>query len=102
MRPFSSLLWPGFERIATLPGVADHDEWLDVDAAARYLCLPASTIRRMIRHGHLATLRFPVCIRRQELDACLDRCRIKPGDLSYASQDPPRRQGDTQHEEGLS
>ena len=94
LRPFSSLLWPRFERFATLPGVADHDEWLDVDAAARYLSLPASTIRRLIRHGQLATLRFPVRVRRQELDACLDRCRIKPGDLSYASQGPPRRPGD--------
>ena len=62
--------------------MADRDEWLDVDAAGRYLNLPSKTIYRLIRDGHLDVLSFPVRTRRQDLDVCLERCRIKPGDSS--------------------
>ena len=71
--------------------MGDHGEWLDADAAGRYLNLPASTIYRLITHGQLDARSWPVRIRRQALDECLERCRIRPGDLSFSKQfDPPR------------
>ena len=66
-----------------LRSVAEQAEWLDVDAAARYLDFHPNTIYRMIREGRLVALRFPVRIRRGDLDACIERCRIKPGELAH-------------------
>lgn len=63
--------------------VAEQAEWLDVGAAARHLGVNPDAIYRMIRMGHLTALRFPIRIRREDLDACLERCRIKPGDLAH-------------------
>ena len=64
------------------PFVADKDQWLDVEAAARLLDFPPNTVYRLIREGKLPALRFPVRIRRQDLDSVLERCRVKPGELS--------------------
>jgi excisionase family DNA binding protein len=63
--------------------VAGGDEWLDVEAAARYLGFHVNTIYQMVRDGRLPALRFPVRIRREDLDTCLERCRIKPGELRH-------------------
>ncbi len=71
--------------------MGDHDEWLDAEAAGRYLNLPTSTIYRLIQAGQLDARSWPVRIRREALDECLERCRIKPGALSFSTQsDPPR------------
>jgi len=75
---------------STLPAVEDHDEWLDPEAAARYLSLREITICRLIKEGELDGVGLPVRVRRQALDAYLERCRIKPGDLPYASQSTGR------------
>jgi excisionase family DNA binding protein len=61
-------------------------EWLDAEAAASYLDLHPNTIYRMIRDGRLPAMRFPVRIRREDLDDCLERCRIKPGELAHLNQ----------------
>lgn len=66
-----------------LGSVAEQAEWFDVEAAARYLAFHPETIYRMIREGRLPALRHPVRIRREDLDACLERCRIKPGELAH-------------------
>ena len=66
-----------------LPPVAEPAEWLDVEATARYLDVHPNTIYRMIRDGRLPALRSPVRLRREDLDACLDRCRIRPGELAH-------------------
>jgi excisionase family DNA binding protein len=58
-------------------------EWLDVEAAARFLNLRPNTIYRLINDGQLPALRFPVRIRREDLEACLERCRILPGELAH-------------------
>jgi len=63
--------------------VAEQAEWLDVEAAARYLAFHPNTIYRMIREGRLAACRSPVGIRREDLDPCRERCRIKPGELAH-------------------
>lgn len=61
----------------------EDGEWLDVEAAARYLDVHANTIYRMVRDGQLAALRFPVRIRTEDLRSCIQRCRIKPGELVH-------------------
>ena len=66
--------------------VGNHEEWLDAEAAGRYLDLPTSVVHRLITDGQLDARSFPVRVRREALDACLERCRIKPGDLPYASR----------------
>jgi excisionase family DNA binding protein len=71
--------------------MAEETEWLDAEAAAHYLNIHTNTIYRMVRNGTLPALRFPVRIRREALDACLERCRIKPGDLAHLN--PGRRAG---------
>lgn len=71
--------------------MGDHEEWLDAEAAGRYLNLPASAIYRLIRNGQLDARSWPVRIRRDALDACMERCRIKPGALPFSKEaDPPR------------
>jgi excisionase family DNA binding protein len=66
---------------------------MDAEAAARYLNFHVNTIYQMVRDGRLPALRFPVRIRQEDLDACLERCRIKPGELrhlnAYASGTHP-------------
>ena len=66
--------------------MADSEEWMDAEAAARYLNFHVNTIYQMVRDGRLPALRFPVRIRREDLDTCLERCRIKPGELSHLNQ----------------
>ncbi len=56
---------------------------MDVEAAARYLNFHPNTIYRMVRDGQLPALRFPVRIRREDLETCLERCRILPGELAH-------------------
>lgn len=73
-----------------------EEEWLDADAAARHLGLPTGFVYAMVRAGQLPALRFPVRIRRRDLDGCLDRCRIKPGDLAHHDQNALRRGGSRQ------
>jgi excisionase family DNA binding protein len=63
--------------------VASGEEWLDAEAAARYLDFHVNTIYQMVRDGRLPALRFPVRIRREDLDTCVERCRIKPGELRH-------------------
>ena len=66
------------------PRPVDRDvEWLDVEAAARYLNFHPNTVYRMVREGKLAALRFPVRIRCEDLDSCLEQCRIRPGQLAH-------------------
>jgi excisionase family DNA binding protein len=63
--------------------VAEQNEWIDVEATARLIDLHPNTIYRLVREGRLTALKFPVRIRRQDLDDLLDRCRIKPGELAH-------------------
>jgi excisionase family DNA binding protein len=63
--------------------MAEGDEWMDAEAAARYLDFHPNTIYQMVRDGRLPALRFPVRIRRSDLDGVLERCRIKPGELAH-------------------
>ncbi|MCA1676440.1 MAG: helix-turn-helix domain-containing protein, partial [Actinobacteria bacterium] len=61
-------------------------EWLGAEAAAAYLNLSPKTIYRLIHDGVLPAVRFPVRVRRDDLDALLDRCRVRPGELAHLNQ----------------
>jgi excisionase family DNA binding protein len=69
-----------------LEPVTGEAEWLDVEAAARFLHFHPNTVYRMVRDGRLPALRFPVRIHRMDLETCLERCRIKPGELAHLNQ----------------
>ncbi len=56
--------------------------------AARYINLPVRSIYRLIHDGRLEAVRFPVRVRRHELDACLERCRIRPGEVAHLNAYP--------------
>src|SRR4051794_38041284 len=66
--------------------MTEETEWLDAEEAARYLAFHPNTVYRLIREGKLPALRFPVRIRRQDLDTVIERCRIKPGELAHLNQ----------------
>jgi excisionase family DNA binding protein len=76
--------------------VAEDEDWLDAEAAARQLGLPTRLIYAMVRAGDLPALQFPVRIRRRDVHACLERCRIKPGDLAHLDPNRARRAGDVE------
>lgn len=80
-------------RPRSVPSEAVEEEWLDAEAAARHLGLPSRLVYAMIKAGQLPALCFPVRIRRQDLDRCVDRCRIKPGDLAHLDPNANRRGG---------
>ena len=63
-----------------------EDEWLDPAEAARLLNLPERIVYTLIEEDKVPAVRWPVRIRRSDLDACLDACRIKPGDLAHLNQ----------------
>ena len=73
---------------ATVRPVAHEDEWLDAEAAARYINLPLRSIYRLLHEGRLEAVRFAVRVRRHELDACLERCRIRPGEAAHLNAYP--------------
>ncbi len=65
---------------------SETGEYVDAKTAASRLNLPLNTIYRLIQSGKLPALRFPVRIRKDELDRVLERCRLQPGDLSHLNQ----------------
>ncbi|MCA1708124.1 MAG: helix-turn-helix domain-containing protein, partial [Actinobacteria bacterium] len=60
--------------------MADDDEWLDAEAAARYINLPIGSIYRLVHEGRLEAVCPPVRVRRQDVEDCVERCRIRPGE----------------------
>lgn len=63
-----------------------EEDWLSAEEAGRCLNLPASTIYLLIRDGRLDASRDPVRVRRKDLDACLERCRIRAGQVAHLNQ----------------
>ena len=63
-------------------------EWLSTGEAARRLGLSVPALRGLISTGQLEAFRFGRVVRIKEgdLEACIERCRIKPGELSGQSQ----------------
>ena len=70
---------------------ADHplaglEPYVDAKTAAARLNLPVNAIYRLIESGKLPALLFPVRIRSDDVATVLDRCRVKPGELSHLNQ----------------
>lgn len=59
--------------------------WMSTDRAAKYLGVAARTLYRFIDSGALGAYRFGRVIRlkQSELDAYIEDCRVKPGDLAH-------------------
>lgn len=84
----------GHQSPTTVPSRAvAEEEWLDAEAAAAYLRLPTRLVYAMVNAGQVPGLRFPLRIRRQDLENCLDRCRIRPGDLAHLDANATKRGG---------
>lgn len=70
-----------------LEGVPTLDEWrratrrvAQCRAGGEAARLPPNNVYGLIQEGKLPALRFPVRIRRRDLDTLFERCRIKPGE----------------------
>ncbi len=68
-----------------------EDEWVDLETAARRLGVAPKLVRRLVDDGELDVRRAPIRIRRSELDACLERCRIAPGALAHLDPNAGKR-----------
>ncbi len=64
------------------------DEWVDAEAAARYINLPISSIHRLLHEGRLEVVCPPVRVRRQDVEDCAERCQIRPGELTHLNAYP--------------
>ena len=92
-RPLSALA-VATQSPPTVPSLAvAEEEWLDAEAAAAYLGLPTRLVYAMVNAGQVPALRFPLRIRRRDLENCLERCRIRPGELAHLDPNATRRGG---------
>ena len=68
--------------------------WMSSGEAAEVLGLRTRTLYRLIDEGQLPAYRFGrvIRLRRDEVDAFIDRCRIEPGSLDHLSPDCVERQ----------
>lgn len=55
-------------------------DWIAPAEVARILNVPQRIIYVLINEGKLTAMRWPVTVRRSDLDSCVRTCRIKPGD----------------------
>ncbi|MGI9079225.1 MAG: helix-turn-helix domain-containing protein [Acidimicrobiales bacterium] len=58
--------------------VEEHHDWIDAESAARRLNVRPNTVYRLVRDGWLPAQRSPVRIRQDDLDAAVERSRVKP------------------------
>ena len=65
----------------------DDVVWLSTGEAAQRLGLGVPALRGLISTGQLEAFRFGRVVRIKEgdLEACVERCRIKPGELGRQS-----------------
>jgi excisionase family DNA binding protein len=66
------------------------NEWMSTEAAAAYIGITARTLYRFIDEGHLTAYRFGRVIRlkTEDVDAYIESCRIKPGELAHLTHWP--------------
>ncbi len=71
---------------------SDHEhDWLDPTRAALYLRIPLGTLYRLIHEGKLLAARDPLRVRRTDLTACIEKSRIRPGQLAHLDANVGRR-----------
>jgi excisionase family DNA binding protein len=73
--------------------VTDSIEWLSTQAAAARLGITTRTLYRFIDQGELPAYRLGRVIRLKadEVDAFIERSRIKPGELEHLYPEPAGR-----------
>lgn len=73
----------------------DDIEWLSTAAAADRLGVTARTLYRFIDEDDLPAYRFGRVIRlkRSDVDAYIESCRIAPGSLEHLYPEPGQRDG---------
>lgn len=69
--------------------------WMSTGEAADALGLRTRTLYRLIDEGQLPAYRFGrvIRLRRNEVEAFIDRCRITPGSLDHLYPDASERHG---------
>lgn len=67
------------------------DDWLEVEAAARYLGVRPAVIWRLIHDGALEARGFPPKVRRDRLVDGLEHFRIRPGELAHMDPNAAKR-----------
>jgi excisionase family DNA binding protein len=82
---------------------AGDDDWIMAPEAARLLGVQLHTVHHMIERGELAAeVTYPTArprtrrrirIRRQEVNDCIERSRVKPGALRHLHPQPSDRYG---------
>ena len=85
------------------PREAAGDDWIMAPEAARLLGVQLHTVHHMIERGELAAeVTYPIArprtrrrirIRRQEVNDCIERSRVKPGALRHLHPQPSDRYG---------
>ena len=65
-------------------------EWMSTEAASTYIGVTPRTLYRFIDEGQLQAYRFGRVIRLRvsEVEAYIERCRIKPGELAHLTHWP--------------
>jgi hypothetical protein len=73
--------------------------WMSSGEAADALGLRTRTLYRLIDEGQLPAYRFGrvIRLRRDEIEAFIDRCRIAPGSLDHLYPDAAERQDRGEH-----
>ena len=69
------------------------DDWFGAPAAARYLGLGLVTLYKLIDAGDLPAYRLGrvIRLRRAEIDAFIERSRVRPGELDHLLYGPDVR-----------
>jgi excisionase family DNA binding protein len=69
-------------------------EWMSSGEAAEVLGLRTRTLNRLIDEGQIPAYRFGrvIRLRRDEVEAFIDHCRIAPGSLDHLYPDGAERQ----------
>ena len=69
-------------------------EWFGAPAAAQYLGIYLTTLYRLIETGDVPAYKIGrvIRLRRDEIDAFIDRSRIRPGDLDHLLDGPSHQE----------
>lgn len=84
---------------------SERIEWLSTAEAAGYLGLTSRTLYRFIDEGSLPAYKFGRVIRlkKADVDAFIDTCRISPGELEHLYPEPVARGGEAgEEDEGIA
>ncbi len=76
------------------PGGGGSRETLSVTEAAALLGVGQASLRRYISNGDLGLVGSPPRLRRRDLYALIERCRIEPGQLTHLDPNARRRAAD--------